>query len=980
MIHMAPTHLPLPSSPRNHWLRLSAAMEALAGGRAAEAWRIVAALRHSELLGPETVEPARALIAAALEQGPGLPLDLPTDYLRHSPGKRFRPRFSTLPAKRNLMRNYPFELALPPLTGVNNDFAFIADAARQHGFTGAQPDLRLRLVVMVQDAAEADQMARLLAAQPRTGWTAPAPDMVIFAPALLHGRPLPLAARWHDGAPWVLDRAAQMAQIADGADVLLFLPVAALADRLLQERALRYAALSDRLCMPLTALPEAQPDRSETVLTEQALQESWQRMPFAFRRIDALAFAVSAARFRQLGGFEPRFASPEFAAREFAFRAYNSGCYFLPLAVRARLPAPQPGPGHDEDKALYEHLSPNPWDRKHHGRFEVPKVSIYIPAYKAARYLGDAIDSVLSQDYEDLEICVADDGSPDSTRKVLESYGDEPRLRWVSVRNGGIGWASNTAIRLSRGIYIGQLDSDDRLKPGAVRRLADFLDSNNAVGCVYGSCERVDALGNYLQDEYSFPQFSREKMMLTSIAHHFRMFRRQVWERTEGFREDIVNAVDYDIFLKMSEVAQFHHVEEVLYQRRWHGENTSNVNEGFQTQNTHIVQRRTLERLGLDRYWDVCVPDPDKPREVSYRRTGSGDRVFFWPDYSRANPYQRLLYASASDRTEILGGDLDTALRAAREVKPGEPGQVVFHLHWLNKILESAKTAGEAADAAQKFLEKLRQFRFCGGRLVWTIHNIVSHDLPFPQIETQLARQILDLADAVHVHSAASLPEIEAHFPLPHHKLQIARHGAYVGAYPDFISPAQARAELGLDPQDEVILFLGQMRPYKGVEELVGAFRSLLAERPRARLVLAGAGQGAAILDSIGLTPEERGRILLVSRFIDDMELQVFFRAADFTVLPYRRILTSGSLLLSLSFGVPVVIPDFGMTREVLGDGAAGALYPLTDSPDALAGALRQMFARIDAGALPAMRAAARARAEATGWEDIGPLLLGRTG
>ena len=325
----------------------------------------------------------------------------------------------------------------------------------------------------------------------------------------------------------------------------------------------------------------------------------------------------------------------------------------------------------------------------------------------------------------------------------------------------------------------------------------------------------------------------------------------------------------------------------------------------------------------------------------------------------------------------MISGNLDAALQTARELQPGAQEQVVFHLHWLNKIFLRAKTTAEAKDAAQNFVEKLHQFRLSGGRLVWTIHNVVSHDLPFPQIEIKFARQILEQADAVHVHSAASLPEIEKHFLLPRDKLQIVRHGSYVGSYPDTIDPIQARIDLGLDPEDEVILFLGQFRPYKGIETLVHAFRSLQSEHPHARLVLAGKGNCDEILDNAGLNTQERARILTVNRFINEAELQIFFRAADFTVLPYHRILTSGSLLLSLSFGVPVITPDFGMARELLGDGSAGILYPQANDPLILAQAIRQMLSRIKTGEMPAMRITARHLAETTRWENIEPLLLG---
>lgn len=956
-------------SPRNHWMQMATALEALAAGQPRRAWELVDGLCHSPLIEEEAVEAARHLIAPSLELAGGMALNLPCDYLRQTPGNKLLPKFRSVPSKRELLRHYPHELMLPPLTGNANDFSFLLDAANYQGFSGSRPPLRVRIVTMLEDVVDVVHLSKGL--RENLEQIRSCADICVFAPADLHDTALPMLVSWHEGQPWTLSRQRQIELFADGVDMVVFLPPAALSDPLLIDRVVRFGALSDHLCLVLTGYNSK--TVSPTILGDQALLDQWLRMHTAFRKVESLAFAVRATQFRTLGGFDPRFSLPQFAARELAFRLYNQGCYFLPLPV---LPAMEAHPTQGDDKAdkvLYEQLSSHPWDRKSDGFFERPKVSLYIPAYRATRFLGRAIESILSQDYEDLEICVADDGSPDGTLRLLESYRDEPRVRWVTGPNGGIGHASNQAIGFTQGIYIGQLDSDDQLKPGAVRRLAEYLDEHPQVGCVYGSCERVDAQGDYLQAEYSWPNFTREKMMLTSIAHHFRMFRRQTWFRTERFRTDIANAVDYDIFLKMSEISDFHHIDEMLYQRRWHGENTSNVNEGAQTRNTHVVQRRALERLGLNRYWDVYAPDPSKPREVGYHRTG--DRVFFWPDYSKANPYQRLLYAKVAETTECLSGDIAAALKAAES---GGARRITFHLHWLNKLLEGASSESEAAERARSFLTKLDLFHAAGGRFVWTIHNIVSHDFAYPQVEIDLANGLLERADAVHLHSEASVPEIEAHYALPASKLKIARHGAYVGAYPDFVTRQQARTALGIDEEDKVILFLGQIRPYKGVNTLLTAFRALLVECPQARLVLAGHGAVEDILKTAALTQAEQERISIFNRFIPDMELQLFFRAADCAVFPYRKILTSGSLLLAMSFGVPVLVPEVGMTRETLAGSTAGLLYDgAQHETQAVLQGLREMLSRFDAGQGPAMRQAARSLAEAAQWDDFSPILFG---
>ena len=251
----------------------------------------------------------------------------------------------------------------------------------------------------------------------------------------------------------------------------------------------------------------------------------------------------------------------------------------------------------------------------------MPKVSIYIPAYNAEAYLGQAIDSVLNQTYQDLEICVVDDGSTDRTVDVLKSYEHEPRVRWQSQTNGGIGSASNSAVNMCRGMYIGQLDADDTLEPDAVETLVRYLDSH-PIGCAYGTRRMIDRDGNPCGLAFNWPTFSREKFLLTMIVHHFRMYRRRDYRRTSGFLEDLKNAVDYDFFLKLNEVCTLVHVDKVIYNYRWHGKNTSIEDKTAMDTNDRIVVQRSLERLGLADEWKLFSPDPSDPRRKVLRRKG----------------------------------------------------------------------------------------------------------------------------------------------------------------------------------------------------------------------------------------------------------------------------------------------------------------------------------------------------------------------
>ena len=105
------------------------------------------------------------------------------------------------------------------------------------------------------------------------------------------------------------------------------------------------------------------------------------------------------------------------------------------------------------------------------------------------------------------------------------------------------------------------------------------------------------------------------------IGHHFRMFRRRDWNRTHGFAEDLLNAVDYDMFLQMSQVCHIHHINDILYLRRLHGDNTSILHKDTQTHNNSLVISRHLERLGLSDLWEPFAPDPEQPRRIVFRST-----------------------------------------------------------------------------------------------------------------------------------------------------------------------------------------------------------------------------------------------------------------------------------------------------------------------------------------------------------------------
>ena len=346
-------------------------------------------------------------------------------------------------------------------------------------------------------------------------------------------------------------------------------------------------------------------------------------------------------------------------------------------------------------------------------------------------------------------------------------------------------------------------------------------------------------------------------------------------------------------------------------------------------------------------------------------------RLVFFPDYRQTNPYQRLLY-----------GGLDAALT----VGPGAIGDaiallesgvavVVFHLHWTSVILGLGGVEEEVRRRRDAFLRTLDRFLALGGRLFWTIHNRLSHETPFPDIEMELYRELALRAAAVLVHSP-SAPALLADFVQPSpERLLVVEHGNYIGAVPDRIDRAEARRRLELGGTATTFLFFGQLRSYKGIEALLDAFDAL-PEGSAAELIVAGMPGGGGVAADPGPIRARLAHTPGVSahlEFIPDDDAQVYFRAADVVTLPYRAVLTSGSAILALSFGKPVIAPALGLIADLIRDGEEGLLYD-PDQPDGLVRAMRR-FLDLDASGRARMGAAARDRAEGLSWKRAGRTL-----
>jgi beta-1,4-mannosyltransferase len=280
------------------------------------------------------------------------------------------------------------------------------------------------------------------------------------------------------------------------------------------------------------------------------------------------------------------------------------------------------------------------------------------------------------------------------------------------------------------------------------------------------------------------------------------------------------------------------------------------------------------------------------------------------------NPYQALLYSTAREHGLAAVPMFNPSQLEELLALAAAGMETALHLHWLHVVTREATSEDDARARAGAFLAQLDAYIGLGGRIAWTVHNILPHDAPYTAVEAWLAGEVARRSTAIHVMASNTLELVAPYYDLPADRVFVVPHPGYAHAYPDSISKLDARAELDLDPDELVGALVGSIRPYKGIDDLLDAWARLDREPPR-RLLIAGppaARAGAALLERAALDPN----VVLDARLLDAAEVQLFLRAADFAVLPYRRALNSGALLLALTFGLPVIVPEGGGLEELI--------------------------------------------------------------
>lgn len=199
-----------------------------------------------------------------------------------------------------------------------------------------------------------------------------------------------------------------------------------------------------------------------------------------------------------------------------------------------------------------------------------PLISVVTPSYNQGPYIRETIESVLRQDYPNLEYWVIDGGSTDETLAVIREYEADPRFHWISERDRGQADAVNKGWRRCRGELLGWLNSDDTYLPGALSVLASHLSDHPHDDLAFGDALRVDSVGNPLERIKGRPHDLAAMLEQNYIAQPAVLQRRRLVEQQGPLVVDLRYALDFDYYARAGLSHRFAYIPQVFATYRMH--------------------------------------------------------------------------------------------------------------------------------------------------------------------------------------------------------------------------------------------------------------------------------------------------------------------------------------------------------------------------------------------------------------------------
>ena len=276
------------------------------------------------------------------------------------------------------------------------------------------------------------------------------------------------------------------------------------------------------------------------------------------------------------------------------------------------------------------------------------------------------------------------------------------------------------------------------------------------------------------------------------------------------------------------------------------------------------------------------------------------------------NPYQYLMIEglNSDEIIDVKSGVDDRffgILRTAIQLKP-----TYIHLDWITSFYYRRSLWMNFLSIPLFMIQLLIVKYVFNIKLVWTLHNIQPHDLKHQKIHTFCRHFFAKQSSWIRIFSEDSVERVKQALKVKD-KFVVCPEGSYVDYYKNTISIIDAKQKFNIKENDFVYLYLGFIKPYKGIENLIENFNKLQIKKKK--LIIAGNVLNKNYFNEI-YTDDKN--IQFVNRFIENDELQYFYKAADVVVLPFNKVENSGSVILAMGFKKVIVAPKMGVLLKRL--------------------------------------------------------------
>lgn len=331
--------------------------------------------------------------------------------------------------------------------------------------------------------------------------------------------------------------------------------------------------------------------------------------------------------------------------------------------------------------------------------------------------------------------------------------------------------------------------------------------------------------------------------------------------------------------------------------------------------------------------------------------------IYALPPRLSHSPYLRHLHEALADRYEIYDGSFGRALFEMARKRD----LCIFHIHLFDEIIQRPRWLWSWCRMVG-FVALLMFLRWRGVHLLWTVHNLRPHICWHTDIAHKTVQHVIHQCHAITCHHHVTRQQIldTYHVDVP---VTVIRHGHTEQPFGRLLSRQYARIQLGLDQEIPVFVFLGMIRPYKGIDTVIAA----MAQIPQAHLIIAGLPHDKQYLSLLHRQTAHMTNVSIKPYFLPDHEAAIYLAACDALVLPYRTITTSGMLVNAQAAGIVCVVPDLPALAEQVTDGVNGFVYQ-AGSIDALATTLTRVMNHPQRDTI-GIRAQQHVRADT--WEQI---------